>query len=92
MKPPRARKSSLSLLFVGGALAAGLCLYLLAGRYPRPGLLNPFTLGRDDIAMKVLLSLRLPRALGALLLGAVLGGSGAVFQSIFGNPLVDAGF
>ncbi len=74
------------------ALAAAFFLYLLAGRYPRPSLLNPFTLGQDEVAVRVLLSLRLPRALGALMVGAVLGGSGAVFQSIFGNPLVDAGF
>jgi iron complex transport system permease protein len=67
-------------------------LYLLAGRYPKPGIMSPFLLHTDLTAMRVLFSLRLPRALGALLLGAVLGGSGAVFQSIFGNPLVDAGF
>ncbi|MDX9828488.1 MAG: iron ABC transporter permease [Spirochaetia bacterium] len=92
MNSPRAGKGFRFPLLMGGALAAGFCLYLLAGRYPRPGLLNPFSLGQDEIAVRVLLSLRLPRALGALVLGAVLGGSGAVFQTIFGNPLVDAGF
>ncbi len=36
--------------------------------------------------------MRLPRALGALLLGAVLGGAGSAFQTVFGNPLVEPGF
>ena len=92
MNSKRAGLGARLWLSVGGALAAVLLLYLLAGRYPRPGLLNPFSLGHDQIAVKVLFSLRLPRALGAIILGAVLGGSGAVFQSIFGNPLVDSGF
>ncbi len=92
MKSQGAGKGIRFSLLIGGALAAGFCLYLLVGRYPRAGLLNPFSLGQDEIAVRVLLSLRLPRALGAVLLGAVLGGSGAVFQTIFGNPLVDAGF
>ncbi|TFG81699.1 MAG: iron ABC transporter permease, partial [Spirochaetales bacterium] len=48
---------------------------------------------RDDpIAIRVLLMIRLPRVLGALLLGATLGVSGCAFQLVFANPLVDAGF
>ena len=81
-------KGSLVILALSGALA----LYLLAGRYPGPGLTDPRLFFSDGTARTLFLSLRLPRAIGALLLGAVLGGSGAVFQTIFGNPLVDAGF
>jgi len=69
-----------------------LCLYLLAGRYPGPGLTDPRRFAEDATALRVLVSLRLPRALGALLLGATLGGAGAAFQAIFGNPLVEPGF
>lgn len=54
--------------------------------------MNPRLLFSDETARAIFLSIRLPRALGAILLGAVLGGSGAAFQTIFGNPLVDAGF
>lgn len=72
--------------------AAALLLYLFAGRYPGPGFMRPSLLFSDDTARSIFLSIRLPRALGAILLGAVLGGSGAAFQTIFGNPLVDAGF
>lgn len=74
------------------ALGLAILLYLLAGRYPGPGLMDPRLLASDETARRVFLAIRLPRALGALLLGAVLGGSGAAFQTIFGNPLVDAGF
>jgi iron complex transport system permease protein len=79
------------LLAVAGGLAL-VALYLLSGRYPNPGLTDPRSLVSDPVAQRVLVSLRLPRALGALLLGAVLGGSGAAFQIVFGNPLVEPGF
>jgi iron complex transport system permease protein len=41
-------------------------------------------------AETLLLQVRLPRILAALLIGAGLGGSGAAFQGIFKNPLVDS--
>ncbi|TXT49680.1 MAG: transporter permease [Spirochaetes bacterium] len=77
---------------VAVSILAALALYLLSGRYPKPGFLSPFSLREDATARILLFSIRLPRALAALLVGAVLGGSGAVFQTLFGNPLVDAGF
>jgi len=85
------RLSSVRLAFFA-LLAATLFLYLFAGRYPGPGFMKPSLLFSDETARRIFLSIRLPRALGAILLGAVLGGSGAAFQTIFGNPLVDAGF
>jgi len=39
----------------------------------------------------ILLDIRLPRILLCLLCGALLGGSGAVFQGFFRNPLADSG-
>ena len=43
--------------------------------------------GGDDQLTKVVLEWRLPRVVGALLFGAALGISGAVFQSLTRNPL-----
>ncbi|HWR12337.1 MAG TPA: iron ABC transporter permease [Rectinemataceae bacterium] len=87
MKAPRSIRLTFAVL-----LAATLVLYLFAGRYPGPGFMKPSLLFSDETARRIFLSIRLPRALGAILLGAVLGGSGAAFQAIFGNPLVDSGF
>lgn len=73
-------------------LPAAFVLYLLAGRYPSPGFTSPERFFADPTAKTLLLALRLPRALGAMLMGATLAGAGAAFQTVFGNPLVDAGF
>lgn len=86
MKKPRR-----GMLLAAAAVLA-LALYLLSGRYPQAGFTNPGLFFTDETARTVFLSIRLPRALAAIILGAVLGASGASFQSIFGNPLVDAGF
>jgi len=81
---------------LGGILTAALvvlfALSLFVGRYPAPGFLNPAVLATDELARQIVFNSRLPRMLGAVLLGLVLGGAGASLQSVFGNPLVDAGF
>ncbi len=74
------------------ALLAVLLLALLAGRYPRPGLIDPRLAFEDPVAKAIVFGSRLPRALGALLVGAALGGAGAAFQLVFSNPLVEPGF
>ena len=43
-----------------------------------------------EIGRQLLLRVRLPRILGALLVGASLAASGTTFQAIFKNPLVDS--
>lgn len=78
------------LLFAALVLAA--LAALLLGRYPAPGFMNPALLAEDGTARAVVLGARLPRVLGALLIGAVLGGAGAAFQLVFANPLVEPGF
>lgn len=78
------------LLFI--VLVCVFFLYLFIGRYPHLGFTSIKDLVNDKTTQRVFFSLRLPRAIGALLLGAVLGGAGALLQTIFGNPLVDAGF
>ncbi len=87
--PSRMRLLTLLLfLAVLGALAS-----LLVG----PARLSPTALwqglngGGDPIVRAILLQLRLPRALLALLIGAMLGMGGAAMQGYLRNPLADPG-
>lgn len=65
---------------------------LLFGRYPTPGFMSPSLINGDPMAQRIILMVRLPRVIAAMLAGATLGVSGCVFQLLFANPLVDAGF
>jgi iron complex transport system permease protein len=49
-----------------------------------------FSTDTSDVLHSLILRVRLPRALAALLVGANLAASGAVLQGLFRNPLVDA--
>ena len=70
-------------LLLGGALALAFLLSLLTPWQPIAELID-----RDrNLAVAVLTELRLPRALLALLYGAVLGAAGAAIQALFANPL-----
>lgn len=51
-----------------------------------PGL----TVDIPEIGQQLILRVRLPRILGALLIGASFGATGTAFQAIFKNPLVDS--
>ncbi|OSQ50025.1 FecCD family ABC transporter permease [Thalassospira alkalitolerans] len=74
-------------LGVGGAdIGVGKVLVHLAHRI---GLIGA---GVDDFSARVLDSLRLPRILRGVVVGAGLGVSGAVMQSLFRNPIADPGF
>ncbi len=66
---------ALLLLALAGAFAAALLLPL-----------SLFAIDRE-VALAVLVELRLPRALLALAYGATLGASGAAIQALFANPL-----
>ncbi|HQE92037.1 MAG TPA: iron ABC transporter permease [Anaerolineae bacterium] len=77
---------------LGGALLLGVAFSLLLGRYPAPYFTPPGVLRENELARTVVLNLRLPRILTAVLLGATLAAAGTTFQLIFRNPLVDAGF
>ncbi|MBA4372649.1 MAG: iron ABC transporter [Thermodesulfovibrio sp.] len=52
-----------------------------------PSVINPFNL--DETSREILLSIRAPRSVVALLMGMALGASGAVLQGILRNPLAD---
>ena len=55
------------------ALVLAVVGALLFGRYPSPGFTDPRSLFSDDLAARLMVLVRLPRVLSALLLGAALG-------------------
>jgi len=86
------RRGARRLVLLGWALLALVVISLLMGRYPGP-YWTPFSALREDpLARRLVLNLRLPRILGAVMVGMVLAASGTCFQMIFRNPLVDSGF
>ncbi|MBR4727108.1 MAG: iron ABC transporter permease [Clostridia bacterium] len=74
---------------------AVVLLSLFFGRYPLPWrdvLAAIFTPARvSDAALVTVRQLRVPRAVAAAFVGASLAVSGAAFQSVFRNPLVNSG-
>jgi iron complex transport system permease protein len=92
MKPTPARSwdgGRLALLIVGLVLIVAASLFI--GRYPAPYWTPPSLLSQDELARRLILSLRAPRVLAALMMGASLAASGMVFQMVFRNPLVEPG-
>lgn len=79
------------LLALLAVLLAGIVLSLAVGRYyiPVRDIMKTF-LGGDvsDKIEQVLLVVRLPRVLAAVLIGGAMSLSGAAFQGMFKNPLV----
>jgi iron complex transport system permease protein len=80
------------LVFLMGGVVMLLMLSLFIGRYPRPYWTSLSVIQQDPLAQRLVLNLRLPRILGAVMVGMVLGASGMSFQMVFRNPLVDSGF
>lgn len=88
MQPNRAFR-----LLLWGLPVLLLGVSLCVGRYSLPlgDMLSVFGMASGevkDVAKTVLLNIRLPRSLAALLVGAGLSISGAAFQGLFRNPLV----
>ena len=81
-----------TLWILAALLALTVLLASFSGRYPAPFWMPPRLLAEDPLARQIVLNLRLPRILAALLLGMTLAGAGTVFQMIFRNPLVEPGF
>ena len=80
------RRTPLVALLAAGTLAAFL-LSLMAGKV----WIAPWGLASGSPEALVMAELRLPRALLGLVIGAMLGASGAVLQGYLRNPLADAG-
>jgi iron complex transport system permease protein len=68
-------------------LAAGLLVALAFGVMTPFATLTELYAQDRELAAAVLVELRLPRALLALIYGAMLGASGAAIQAMFANPL-----
>ncbi|MBN1876611.1 MAG: iron ABC transporter permease, partial [Anaerolineae bacterium] len=77
---------------LGILLLFSIGLSVFIGRYPSPFWMPPRLLIKDTLAQRLVLNLRLPRILVALLLGMSLAATGTVMQMIFHNPLVEPGF
>jgi iron complex transport system permease protein len=88
----RNHKRQRILLWLGLALVVLFFVSLLWGRYPSVGLIPWQQLNQDELARLLVVNLRLPRLLTALFVGISLSASGTVFQTLFGNPLVEPGF
>ena len=98
MQPGRAFAISLALLALSAALAAALAATLgflhiplkEAGAVFSAQLLQrPMPADIDAATVSVLINVRLPRILAALLIGGSLAICGAVFQAVLLNPLAD---
>lgn len=68
-------------------MLASLTVVILLSLFLGQQTINPFNL--DQVQLKIILDLRLPRIVVALLMGASLGVAGAILQGIFRNPLAD---
>jgi len=86
----RNNKTIFGLSILGLLLLTALSLFV--GRYPTPYWMPVDRMLEDPLARRLVLTLRLPRILLALLLGASLASAGAVMQMLFRNPLVEPGF
>lgn len=78
---------------LGLTLAGMAVLALMTGSYQLSPMqvVSALTGGETKLVHDIVLDWRLPRVVAALLFGAALGVSGAIFQSILRNPLADPG-
>jgi iron complex transport system permease protein len=90
--PPPPATRNRRLFLIAALVLAVVAVSIFLGRYPKPYLTAVSDLSSDELARNLVLNLRLPRILAAVLLGMTLSAAGAVFQMIFRNPLVDSGF
>ena len=80
---PRALYAGLVLLL------ASMVLLLIGAGVGSTGFESVLAAWHDPVALQIVMDIRLPRALGAWLAGALLGLAGAVAQGLFRNPLAD---
>ncbi|MFV1949499.1 MAG: FecCD family ABC transporter permease [Anaerolineales bacterium] len=80
------------IIYLGIGIFAITLVSIFIGRYPKPPWMPLSLLRTDNLARQLVLNLRLPRILVALLLGMVLSAAGTVLQMVFRNPLVEPGF
>lgn len=68
-------------------LLALIVTFIIISVISGPRLINPFSI--DEIEREILFSIRIPRVIVAVLIGASLGASGAILQGLLRNPLAD---
>jgi iron complex transport system permease protein len=81
----------LPLLIVALLALAGVSLLAGTVWLSPSDVLAGLTSGREDLAGLIVLDIRLPRLVLALLIGGILGLSGAVLQGLLRNPLAEPG-
>lgn len=86
------RRNRRTLLLLITLLLLLCVLFLFAGRYPKAGISFPKDLGTNLMMQNIMLNIRLPRIVLALIAGAILSAAGFTFQMLFANPLVEPGF
>lgn len=79
------------LLLVVLLAAAGLVAAGIGSKWIPPGEIIRGLADSDSMVRIIVINLRLPRILMALLIGAALSLSGALLQAVMGNPLADPG-
>lgn len=86
-------RSLLTCLALSVAIVGCAVLALMTGSYHLSAaqVVSALTGGENALIYEVVVQWRLPRVAGALMFGAALGASGAVFQSLLRNPLADPG-
>lgn len=82
-------KTHFVILIITFFLLAGS---VFLGRFPAPFVTGLSDMMTNDLVQQVVLQIRVPRIITAFITGMVLAASGMVFQMIFRNPIVDAGF
>lgn len=98
----RSASTAWTLVFLLSVLGAAFVFSLMLGRYPMrlPELwhfflsalgLETMEEGRFNLLHNLIVNIRLPRVLAAMLIGAALASSGAAYQAVFRNPLVSPG-
>ncbi len=84
-------RNSIRLLALGAVLAVAALVSVAVGaaELPLSTVLEVLRGGGDEEARIIVINLRMPRALLAMLVGSGLGISGAVFQALLRNPLAE---
>ena len=90
--PSNFHKQRPLFIILGVGLFISILLSLFLGRYPKPGFTPIDSILSDQLAQNLILNIRLPRILTAVLLGMSLSVAGVVFQTVFSNPIVEPGF
>jgi iron complex transport system permease protein len=86
---PLARQQRQAWVLAAGLLLGCVSLLVLGVCVGSTGFESLMNMQRDPQAMQIIAEIRLPRTVGALLAGALLGLAGAVSQGLFRNPLAD---